>query len=419
MRHSLFYKMKKAIFFITLSFLLGPLFCEKSSFYFKGDLGSLLIDDSGNSFVSESLINLDTQLGKINLSFDTKISGIKSSLDYLTTDGVIFSSALAAEYSIFKCGLRYVDFSVPKETSLNLGKFSIAQSGVFYKSAGFFGEFDFSRCKLGFDFSFGSGWGSEGELYITPGTLLLPDLIFAKTYAELPENLFLEAGFVHFDLNAKIENSDKGVFSTNGWYGTIKKDYCLERTYKHLISTYGFYAGALGNGNIRLLASDINLVFFPYSYFYYAGNFNVHVLGLGVKYTACKNRFAFETNAFYGINILSNSNTLKKYTYQKTIIYDGSSEKEEENKSFGLKDSLFYIDGKLSFDLTKRNRELCICPYLGKKILIPIFTSLSNNTFSDKNSDFTFSAERIIKMFLLSGITIGIEVFPNTKNIVK
>ena len=160
-------------------------------------------------------------------------------------------------------------------------------------------------------------------------------------------------------------------------------------------------------------------MFFPYSYFYYAGNFNVHVLGLGVKYTACKNRFAFETNAFYGINILSNSNTLKKYTYQKTIIYDGSSEKEEENKSFGLKDSLFYIDGKLSFDLTKRNRELCICPYLGKKILIPIFTSLSNNTFSDKNSDFTFSAERIIKMFLLSGITIGIEVFPNTKNIVK
>lgn len=411
--------MKKAIFLITLSFLLSPLFCEKSSFYFKGDLGSLLIDDSGNSFVSDSLINVDTQLGKINLSFDTKISGIKSSLDYLTTDGVIFSSALAAEYSIFKCGLRYVDFSVPKETSLNLGKFSIAQSGVFYKSAGIFGEFDFSTLKLGFDFTYGSGWGSEGELYITPGNLLLRDIIFAKTYADFSNNLFVEAGFVHFDLNAKIENSDKGVFSTNGWYGTIKKDYCLEKTYKHLISTYGFYAGALGNGNIRLLASDINLVFFPYSYFYYAGNFNVHVLGLGINYKASKNRFSFESNAFYGINIFSNFNTLKKYTYQKTIIYDGSSEKEEENKSFGLKDSLLYIDVKVSLDLSKRNRDISIRPYLGKKILVPLFTSLFENSSDDNNTDSSFSAERIIKMFLLSGITIGIEVSPNTKNIVK
>ncbi len=411
--------MKKAIFLVTLFFLLSPLFCEKSSFYFKGDLGSLLIDDSGNSFVSESLINVDTQIGKINLSFDTKISRVKSTLDYLNIDGGIFSSFLSAEYSCIKFGLRYFDFSSPKKSNLTLGKFSINQSGLFYKSAALFGEYDFSTCKLGFDFTYGGGWGSEGELYITPGTLLLPDSIFAKTYADFSNNLFIEAGFVHLDLNAKIENTDKGVFSTNGWYGLVKKDFTFEHNFKHELSAYGFYGGALGNGNLKLLATDVNLVFFPYSYFYFAGNFNVHVLGLGVKYTACKNRLAFETNAFYGINILSNLNTLKKYTYQKTIIYDGSTEKEEENKSFGLKDSLFYIDGKLSLDLSKQNRDISIRPYLAKKILVPLFTSLFKNSSDDNNTDSTFSPERIIKMFLLSGISIGIEVFPNTKNIEK
>ena len=238
---------------------------------------------------------------------------------------------------------------------------------------------------------------TSGEFYWFNGKIGSPKVWAAGLCAEFGNNQF-DIMYGAMKLKA-LNDNEEPLGKADG--SIVFAEYQYEVGVRNLTLIpkmgYAFLQGAL---DLSLTQENQKYMFFSYVFYNCQGDFTGHCITFGLDLDISKNNFHFFTNTVGGFFINQSGNGYTDWQYKNNLLFDGSSGSESYKFNNLTKKGFILIDTKMSYDIKITSKQWEI--FVAKLFVVPIF-------LEKKSSGKTFDS-KVMKSWIKSGITIGMEI---------
>lgn len=406
-RPFLYYMIKKL--FLLTGFLLfsSSLFAlNNGRLLFKARSGSLLIDQNGSSFDYTSELDLSCN----NYSINAGYYGASFNLDYINAslNNAFVTAGFTGPRWNFSLGGAFG--SIPGESRLVFDAFKTRMNDISYNCGYSAFSFDFTD-DIGADLGFfiGNQKSEEGDLYFFFGHLDSPVFGGLQLNLSLPYDFYFSSSYIgaQAQIFSQIENkiADGSADLLDFSAGKI-----WTFAAKHQLDTRLAFAACNARGFLTITGRDQSEMLYPYSYAHAQGNLSMDFISLAVAYQYNAGRINLSINSGIFINVYSYFNYSYQGQYKTNLFFDGSKEEAADTFSFARADSFAAFDAKVNYSASFRH-SLKADFFITKKLILPLLSSKTAALFtapSNDSSSSTSATSRYLKLFLLSGLSLGL-----------